>query len=479
MTNKLYNAIQTNDTFTENGMPAHSTSGKYVLDMFFKMGGARSWSDDQIEQMFENALYENPVLAIKALFYNRDIRGGQGERRSFRVMFNWLCKHMPVVAKKVFTLVPEYGRWDDLLFTALDSDFQEEVAGYIYNAITDGNVLAKKWMPREGKKNEDIAFKLMDLFGLDANGYRNLIALDDEVVENFMCSNKWSEINYNHVPSVASKNYRSAFGKHDGERYGEWLAKLEKGDKSVKINAGAIFPHDIVHQYLNNKIRNNTPDRTLEAQWKALPDFVKEGFSFIPVVDTSASMHGDIAWEVAFALGVYLAERNKSVFKDAYITFSRIARLMPLTGNSLLSKVRVFLDKQIVEDTNIESVYDLILTKAKAARLSQDDMPTHILILSDMQFNMGGGNLRHSNAQEMIRRKYNDAGYEVPQVIYWNLRSSEGTPVKFDTSGTCLVSGFSPSLMQSLLAGDLTPENMMLAVLNGKRYQAVEDALNA
>ena len=474
MRNKLYNAIQSNDMFTENGMFTNSTSGSNVLDLYFKMGAMRSQSESAIIELFENALQENPTLAIKAMFYNRDIRGGQGERRSFRVMFEYLCNKYPEIAVSIFQLVPEYGRWDDLL-VATSSEINMKVVKFIYDALISGNVLAKKWMPREGKKNEDMSFFLMDAMGLDAQQYRNLISLDGEVVENLMCSNKWTDINYSHVPSIASKNYRKAFGRHDAEGYGDYLSKLEKGDKSVKINAGAIFPNDIIKSYLNDR-RSNQIDGTIEAQWKALPDFVPDDLNFIVVADTSGSMHGDIAWEVAYSLAIYLGERNKSVFKDAFITFSRIERLVTLSGATLREKVTSMLKNEIVENTNLDSVFNLILNKAKEYSVPEEDMPDVILIISDMQFDSSGAQIS-DNALQMIRRKYESAGYKLPQVIFWNVRSSNGIPVKFDEVGTAAVSGYSPSVMKNVLSGEVTPLGMMMKTLNSERYAPVEEAL--
>jgi hypothetical protein len=479
MKSKLYNAIQSNDARTENGAITHSTSGSAVLDMFFKMGGMRGQDESAIIDLFANAYFEDRILAIKAMFYNRDVRGGQGERRSFQIMFKWLCENAPRNAKLVFDLIPEYGRWDDL-FVALDTDLYSNIVVFLHQNLLKGNVLLKKWMPRENKSKRDLAVSLMEAFNMTAKQYRQAIALHGEVVENEMCANEWSEINYNHVPSIASKKYRSAFGKHDADRYGNWLSALESGSPEAKINAGAIFPHDITAPYLDNKYGSRV-DRTLEAQWKALPDYVQEGVNFIAVVDTSASMHMEsaqngLAGKVAFALGIYLAERNKSVFKDAVITFSRIAQLIPLTG-TLQNKVRTLLGKSIVEDTNLESVFNLILDKAVAGRVAQEDMPNNILILSDMQFNVGTESMSDS-AMSMIKRKYAKAGYEMPHLIYWNLRSSNGVPVKFDEQGTCLVSGFSPSIMQSLLGGAMTPMNMMLKVLDSERYAVIEERLS-
>lgn len=338
--------------------------------------------------------------------------------------------------------------------------------------------LLSKWMSRENKSKGWQAIRFIEYFSITPKQYRQMLSILTDVVESKMCENNWSEINYNHVPSVASKNYRKAFGRHDGERYGEWLSALEKGSPEVKINAGAIFPNDVIKPYLNSGRGGSiTVDRTIEAQWKALPDFVTEGLSFVPVVDTSGSMHGDIAWEVAYSLGVYLAERNKSVFKDAFITFSRIAKLIPLGNGTLRDKVNVLLRHEIVENTNIESVFKLILDKSVKAKLSQEDMPTHVIILSDMQFDPSRFDA-NENSLEMIKRMYKKAGYEMPQIIYWNLRSSNGIPVKFDESGVALVSGFSPSLMKSVLNGSTTPMNMMLSVLDSERYAVIEERLS-
>jgi len=470
----LFDAIQTNDIFTENGMPTHSTSGSYVLDMFFKMGGSRNMSEEDIVRMFVYVFQEEPVLAVKSLLYNRDVRGGQGERRSFRVMFSYLAQHRPDVADAVLELVPEYGRWDDVL-VALDTQIEFDMAKLVYENLMSGNSLTKKWMPREGKSNDAVAKQLMSLLELTPRQYRNLVANKDGdgVVETLMCDNKWAEINYSHVPSVASKNYRNAFARHDPDGYTYWLESLEKGDDpDVKINAGSIFPHDIVSQYLS---RSNGLDRTLEQQWKSLPDYVPEGLSFLPLVDTSGSMSG-LPLEVAVSLGIYLSERNKSVFKDGFITFSGSPKLQILKDPSLRGKVNSLVRAEWEMDTNLEKAFALILNKAVAGNVSPEDMPNYLVILSDMQFNECVEDA-DNNSLQMMRRMYEEAGYAMPQVVFWNLRTSHGTPVKFDESGTCLVSGFSPSLMQSLLKGELNPMNMMHSVLDSERYAPVEEAL--
>ena len=475
--NRLYNAIQTNDIETENGMATNSTSGSAVLDMFFAMGGARGMQPRNVEMLFESAVTEDYRLALKALFYNRDIRGGQGERETFRIMFAYLCNTYPQLAHLVLHLVPEYGRWDDV-FLGVGTKVERAIISLIKDETLNGNVLLSKWMPREKKANHKLAVRLARLLGLDMRAYRKMYALKGEVVENLMCNNQWGDINYNHVPSVASNKYRKAFSRHDADRYVAWLEALEKGSPEAKINAGAIYPHDIAGKYISGNTYEL--DRTLEAQWKALPDFVNPEFSFITVTDTSGSMKfndGGLPRKVAYALSVYLAEKNKSVFKDAFITFSSVAKLITLQGHTLFSKIDTMMRNSIVENTNLDSVFKLILEKAVGANLSQEDMPSNILILSDMQFDQSVG-VPSDNAMQMIRRMYAEHGYEVPQVIFWNLRTSNGVPVKFDEDGTCLVSGFNPSIMKSLLGGELAPMSMMMSVLESERYALVDEALD-
>lgn len=468
----LISAIQTKDIETENGMPTHSTSGDSVMDLFFKQGASRANIVDLVG-LFSSAFKENVLLSVKSMFYNRDIRGGQGERDTFRAMLTWLAVNKPKIAEKVLHLVPEYGRWDDLL-AVVDTPVEHMLKDLILENIS--NVLLRKWMPRENKSKGDVAKKLMKLLGVNAVEYRKMFSTNDETVENFMTSKRWSEINYSHVPSVASSRLRTAFHRNDGERYTDYLEKLEKGDKSVKINAGAIYPNDVIKSYLNRGKSSNTPDKTVEAQWKALPDFVGD-VNALAVIDTSGSMQSDLAWEVAYSLGIYLAERNKSIFKDVFITFSTMAKMVHLTGSTLLDKVNVIRGNAIVSNTNFESVFNLILDKAVGYKVPQEDMPDMLIVISDMQFDEcvdGSSN----TAMEMMKKKYAKAGYIMPQIIFWNVRSSNGVPAKINEQGVALVSGYSPSIMKSVLGGQMTPLGMMEKVLNSERYEAVEKALS-
>jgi hypothetical protein len=468
-TNSFLNALQTRDALTENGMVTNSTSGSRVMDLFYGMGGSRQLNEARIAGMFSQAFIEDRLLATKALFYNRDVRGGQGERRSFRIMFEYLCSDHPEVAIKNLVNVPFYGRWDDL-FVAVGTPVEIPALDVISTALKAGDKLCAKWMPREGKHNSAWAKILRTHLELTPKQYRKLLAGNTQVIESFMCSGKWENIDYNHVPSVASNKYRHAFGKHDYPRYSAWLESLTKPESGNKIHADAIFPHIIVHGYIKNYYTSSL-DKTLEAQWLALPDYVPEGHSFIPVCDVSGSMRGE-PLEVSISLGVYLSQRNKGPFKDAFLTFSAHPKLQVLTGNTLRGKIEQLETSQWDMNTDVEAVFKLILSKAKESSVPAEDMPETIIILSDMQFDQCIQNPSNT-AFDMIQRMYAEAGYKIPNVVFWNLRTSSGIPVKITTQGTALVSGFSPSIMKNLLSGEMRPDRVMLKTLLDPRYERV------
>jgi len=470
-TNSFLNALQTRDALTENDIVTHSISGSRVLDLFYGMGGSRQLNEARIAGMFSQAFIENRLLATKALFYNRDVRGGQGERRSFRIMFEYLCYDHPEVAIKNIPNVPFYGRWDDL-FNALGTPAEKPALDFIATALKAGDKLCAKWMPREGKHNSAWAKILRTHLELTPKQYRKLLAGNTQVIENFMCSGDWGKIDYNHVPSVASNKYRHAFGKHDFERYSGWLESLSKPESGNKIHADAIFPHTIVHGYLSNHYGGiKGLDKTLEAQWKALPNYVPDGHSFIPVCDVSGSMNGE-PMEVSVSLGVYLSERNKGPFKDAFLTFSGRPQLQILTGNTLRGKIEQLEASHWDMNTDLEAVFKLILSKATSGSVPAEDMPETILIISDMQFDQCIEKPSNT-AMDMIRRQYETAGYKIPNVVFWNVRTSQGIPVKLDEQGTAIVSGFSPSVMKNLLSGEMRPDAVMLRTLLDPRYERV------
>lgn len=479
MNKKFIGAMTTNDTVTENLMPTHSTTNNSVVDLFFKMAASRQKSEAEILQWFKESFAEDRLLTVKAGFYNRDIRGGQGERRSFRIFYKWLCEFYPETAEKNLVLIPEYGRWDDLLFIVEDTPLESQGFSIFFKALEEGNKLAGKWGPREGKKFDSLAKKLTKFAGISPQVYRQLLVKNTKVVENLMCKNLWEKINFSTVPSVAQHKYRKAFFRHEHDRYEEFLKKVISGDTSVKIHADAIFPHDIVHPILETilgygKYKFHRDEiLNFQAQWMNLPDYFEEtGENILPICDVSGSMTGQ-PMEVSVALGMYCAERNKGAFQNLICTFSENPHFFLIKGENIVEKISGIARMNWGMSTNLEAVFELILEKAVNNHLTNDELPHRILILSDMQFNQCVREPKF-NALTMMKEQYSRYGYKFPQVIFWNLRTSSGVPVKFDERGTCLVSGFSPSILKNILSGELDPIKVVLKTLNDKRYSPVK-----
>jgi len=307
--------------------------------------------------------------------------------------------------------------------------------------------------------------------------YRKSLVGMTTVVETQMCANDWDNINFSHVPSVAARNYKKAFGRHT-PAFAEYVAKLISGDKTVKVNASAIFPHDVLKGVIGSycaKLDKTATDHIV-AQWDALPNYVGDA-SIMPIVDVSGSMScptgnntSVTCMDVSVSLGLYLADKNKGVFKDTFLTFSDKPELVTLKGN-IVQKVGQMSSSDWDMSTNLNAAMNKILDVAVKGAVPAGDMPKMLLILSDMQFNQCA---KHDDsAMAMIERKFEAAGYVVPQIVFWNLKSSDNVPVASDKSGAALVSGFSPSIMTSLLAADMdqfTPEGIMLKTVMVPRY---------
>lgn len=509
-----------NTSVTENGAVGYKTTGKELLDINFSVTSMRNWSEDQIVNKFVKAYYENPKLACKWIFYVRDAREGVGERRLFRILFKYLAENHPDICKVLIPYVPEYGRWDDLwvlLDTPLASVVSMLVIRQLSNDILNMNdndgssiSLLAKWMPSINTSSEEtkrLARKMMQLIGCnDEKQYRKLLSKLRaylNVVEVKMSAGEWSSIDYSAVPSRANLIYNNAFLKNDEDRRRLYLESLQKGE--TKINAGVLFPHDIVHKYNENSYRKI--DTTYEELWKALPDFVKDDGDTICVSDGSGSMCSCVgntrvtALEVAQALSIYFSERCSGQFKDNYITFSENPQFVNLSNaRNLKEKIEIANRYYEVANTNIEAVFDLILQTAIRHNMKQEDLPQNILILSDMEFDgcarigletetyidwLGRKCVRRVSTKpdakffKTIAQKYAAHGYKLPRLVFWNICSRTGTiPVKENDLGVALVSGFSPAIVKMVLSNSTDPFECLLEQLNSDRYLPIEAELN-
>jgi hypothetical protein len=471
----LFQALQTKNVTTTNGMVAHNTTSNYVLDFFGTIGGMRKASDKAVLNNFSYAFNENPLLAMKALFHARNIIDGMGERRTPRIIIKRMALDNVDALRKNLHLIPVFGRWDDML-EMVDTPMEEDAFGLIARALENHDSLCAKWMPRPSgnKRNKYVANKLRKYLGLTPKVYRLVLSSITNVVESKMCAKEFGDINYSHIPSIAALRYRGAFHKRDGVRYQEYLDALKNGKSGVKVNAKALFPHNIVEQYYPS-IHYGVADGLLEAQWKALPNFMSNlgKQRILPVCDVSGSMSG-LPMMISISLGLYISERNEGVFKNGFITFSSSPQLQYLNGSNLINRLRQLATATWGMTTNLEATFNLILRKGVENNLTSDEMPTQILIISDMQFDEAT-NRRHT-ALEMIREEYLSYGYTMPTIIFWNVNGSDNVPVQAGDKGTMLVSGFSPSILKYILNNEVeipTPVDLMLQVLNSERYSEV------
>ena len=509
----IKNELNNEFSYTENSALGYRTTGKKLLDLNFSVASLRGASEQTIINKFMDAYWEDPVVAIKWLFYTRDCREGLGERRLFRIVLKHLAQDKPEVIKAVFSFAPTYGRYDDL-WCLLDTDLKKDVISMVKkqlgedvpNMLNGKSIsLCAKWLPSENASSKETKrYATIIRKGLDmtSRNYRKMLSdlrKHIKVVECKMSAKQWNEIDYEAVPSRANLIYNNAFLRNDEERRRSYLGALEKGE--AKINASVLFPHDIVHKYTSGSWRYSLRgyDAALEGMWKALPDTVKGNGNTLVVADGSGSMTcnvggntGVTALDVANALAIYFAERASGEFKDKYITFSERPQFVDFSNaNTLHDKIGIALRHNEVANTNIEAVFDLILQTAVNNHMAQEDIPTNILIISDMEFDAcastnsteGYGWYSRRSAPtstlfNTIAKKYAAHGYKLPRLVFWNVNSRTGTiPVKENDLGVALVSGFSVNIVNMVMSNKLDPYECLLDALNVERYQAIEDAV--
>ncbi len=452
----LVNVTRQHDSKTLNNAVTHSTSLNNVLDMFFLAGASRTMSVQDIIMLFVKAATEDLHLAIKCLFWARDCRGGAGEKRFFREIMTYLKKNDPELFGWVLIYIPVYGSWKDV-FLLCDPD--NDNLDWIMRALTerDDNLCAK-WFPRRGKW-----FIAMHKFmKLSPKEFRKLIVGMTRVVETQMCAKQFDKIEFSKIPSKAFHIYKKAFERQDGERFTKFIEDVTKGKQT--LNSGQLFPYELYQSYMHGDNH-----QVIDGQWSNLPDYVGNG-SFLPVCDVSGSMNG-LPMEISVSLGVYLSERNKSIFKDAFITFSGNPTMEYLQGTA----TQRFLQLRRAEwgmNTNLQAVFRLVLDKARGANLKQEDMPGTIIIISDMEFDEAN---RGTTNFESMQDLYSQSGYELPKLVFWNVNGRIGNvPVSANQTNVGLVSGASPSIVKSVLSGsDFTPVGIMKDTLNSERYKDV------
>ena len=491
-----------NITRTENGGVTRKSTESKVLDMFAVGGAYRTRSDEDVILLFKNAFEEDRLLAMKCLFYLRDIRGGQGERRFFRVAFRWLCNEYPQVAKANLKNISEYGRWDDLIYVAEGTPAQTAAFNIIKHQLAldiqcKTPSLLAKWMPSQNASNADtkrLGHVLANFLGMTSREYRKTLSILRErinVLERLMSANRWDEIEFDKIPSKAGLVYRNAFARRDilAKKY-EAFAK----SKDTKVNADALYPHDVAHRAFAMRCNTSLEDPTrlmLQKYWDNLKEFYNgREENGIAVVDVSGSMSGT-PMEAAVSMGAYIADKAHGPFANHFITFSSHPELVRFEGVDIVDKLNRCVQADWGMNTNVQAVFDMLLNTAMKQGVKAEDMPTRIYIFSDMEFDECVSFDRTSKRSwgrwddcrtvnsvdevnsdlENIKLEWARHGYQMPQVIFWNLASRQNR-IPAIGDGFSYVSGFSPSMIDCILSGK-DGWDLMIEKLMSKRYAAV------
>lgn len=479
---------ETNKKLTENGATAFSSTGvSDLLDLYATVGGMRARQSDVVNK-FNACFNENPLLATRLMFYTRDIRGGLGERDSFRSMLKQLSMHHAKVVVNNIDKIPFYGRWDDI-FTLMGTPaesamwilIRDQINSDIENASQGKPIsLLAKWMPSinaSSKEKIRLANTIAKAFGLTPAQYRKYMsALRDylNVLEIRMSKQEWDEIIYNQVPSRAMTKYRKSFYRHDGDRFAQYISDVKQGTETIK--AGTLYPYDIVEKYMEKNFysygRRIIIDDVLEVQWKALPNYIEGEENVIVVADVSGSMYGR-PMASSVGLAIYFAERNSGPYKNMFMTFSSNPQFVKLKGASLAEKVANAQTAEWGMSTNLEAAFMKVLSVAVENNVPTTEMPKAIVIISDMEIDACVSR-NWSFYDEMVRR-FEAQGYTIPNIVFWNVNARHDTfLVDGNRKGVQLISGQSASTFKNVLSSiGLTPYDAMLKTLNSERYRSI------
>lgn len=477
--------IEANRTLTENGAATLRSTGSDCLDLFATIGALRNAEDQEIIVRFARAYAEDRDLAMKMLFYSRDIRGGLGERRVFRTILKHLADIQPESVRKNLHLVSEYGRWDDLtvLFgTKCEKEamtvIRDQLAKDLAALDAGENIsLMAKWLPSVNTSNAAAVKdgkRIAKALGMkDAEYRRTLVRLRAKIriIENNLRQKDYT-FEYSEQPSRAMLKYRKAFRRNDEERYTAFLERVSKGEET--IHTGTLYPYDIVERALRFR-GDDTERKALDVTWNALEDYAPQG-NALCVIDGSGSMYGGgtpIPATIALSLGMYFAERCKGEFHNHFITFSHNPKLVEIKGKDLVEKVQYCETFNECANTNIQKVFELILSTAVKNRLPQEELPETLYFISDMEFDYCADNAKLTNF-EHAKKLFEDHGYQLPKAVFWNVQSrNRQQPVSMNEQGVILISGCTPRIFSMVANGKFDPVLLMKEVLLSERYAPV------
>ena len=473
-------------TRTENDAVALNTTGDARLDFFGVAGSLRTAQKERVERLFAEAWKEDPLFATKIAFYARDVRGGLGERQTFRTLIRYMAKHHQEALRPNLDLIGVYGRYDDLysligtpmedeMWAAMKKQFEEDRVN-----LEQGNAISllAKWIKTADASSENtrkLGILTAQKLGYSVYEFKRLVrAMRKQigVVEALMSAGRWDEIKYSAVPSRAMMIYRKAFMKHDAVRYGQFINKAVKGEES--IHSAALYPYDIVEKvaHFGWSGCTITEDDVLEAQWRQLPDYVEKGTNALVIADTSGSMHGrPIAASVGLA--VYFAERNTGAYHNMFMSFSGTSRIQILKGDTLAQKIGSIDMNDWQNNTNLKAAFEHVLEIAVRNHVSADEMPKSLIVISDMEIDYCGD--KDWTFYEQMARRFRDNGYQIPNIVFWNVDSRHDVfHADKKRTGVQLVSGMSTSVFRQVMqCVGMNPVEAMEKVIGSDRYAAI------
>lgn len=471
-------------TETENGAIAYDTTQNTLLDLFAEIGALRNANERKIVDLFEKSYAENPLLTLKCVFYSRDIRGGQGERRVFRVLIKHLANTRPDVLRLNLSLIPEYGRFDDL-WVLLETQVETDVINFVKEQL-DKDLLEKhpsllaKWMPScdtSSSRTRQYAAIIRKALNMSRQEYRKQLSSLREkikVTERLISQNRWEELDLEKLTANNYIKYQDAFTRNIPESWNAYINRVKEGSASVK--SATLYPYNIV-----NKVKYSIGENAdlCDELWKALPDYTNEKpESALCMVDVSSSMNisvsgGVTAMDVAISLGLYVSERVEGPFKNHFLTFSSSPKIVKVKGETLKERVINMERANWGMSTNLQKAFDLILNTAISTNATQEEMPKKLIIVSDMQFDYAIDVFNKKTLFANIEDKFKSNGYEMPTVVFWNVNSSKTAfQVSEDCKNVLLCSGCSPAILKGVLKYT-NPMELVLETLNAERYNLI------
>lgn len=469
MNNKFVAAVtmDSNRKYSENGAEVYaSTNGGALLDLFGVVGALRGREPHEIEGMFREAFKEDAALAMRLMFYARNVRGGLGERETFRIMLKWLCNNHSDLAVANLPQVVEFGRFDDL-YTYVGTAAEEEMWQFMFSILNQDYErmmnhkpisLLAKWMKSintSSIESRALARLTMQKLGFKTEKqYRKVLARMREylkVTEHQMSLNQWYKIAYEAVPSYAMRNYRNAFAKHDHERWTEYLSSLQKGE--AKVNATTLYPYDLVEAIENGKFSWDPKfhyDALIEKQWKALPNYVEDGANVLVMADVSGSMSGR-PMSTSIGLANYFAQRNHGAFAGLYMTFTSEPRFITVRSDESLQSMCQKAFQDVGYSTNLDRAFEQILRTAIRVDASNEDMPRALVVISDMEIDHYCRRPSELDFVDKWHNRFMEAGYDMPQLVLWNVEARQNTYISSARPGIKFLSGSSASVFRDLV----------------------------